>query len=402
MAYTIIRSDGSVLTTIQDGTINTTSTSLGLPGRNFAGYGQTQDTNFVRMIEHFANDTPPANPLRGQLWYNTTDNSLRICPADNTLVASSWVVLTTTTSAGDTNLGNVSVTGNIDTNNIAITHLVSSNTITTTSATVSANLTTANASISSANVTTLKTQLITTGLSTTGGTLTGTWSVTGNASGNGMVLHQGNLAFDSSYGVKTDNYMYANGSPISFSGTYTNSNVSDYLTGGNSVTQFTGNIAPTKVTTTALAGGGTISGIWTLAVGAKIQATYSADLAERYAADAKYDVGTVLELGGEHEVTSVKDDLSPHVFGVVSDSYAHLLNAGAGTDETHPPIALVGRVKVKVIGQVCKGQRLVSAGDGKARGGLLEELTPFNVVGRSLENKTTDEEGMIVAAVQIN
>ncbi len=52
MAYTIVKSDGTVLTTIADGTINTTSTSLGLPGRNFAGYGQTVDTNFVHQIEN--------------------------------------------------------------------------------------------------------------------------------------------------------------------------------------------------------------------------------------------------------------------------------------------------------------------------------------------------------------
>ena len=67
MAYTIIRSDGTVLTTIQDGTMNTGSTSLSLPGRNFAGFGQAQDTNFVRMVENFANSSPPSNPIRGQL-----------------------------------------------------------------------------------------------------------------------------------------------------------------------------------------------------------------------------------------------------------------------------------------------------------------------------------------------
>ena len=77
MAYTIVKSDGAVLTTIADGTINTTSTSLGLPGRNYAGYGQTLDTNQVHMLENFADGTPPANPLRGQLWYNTNDPSNR-------------------------------------------------------------------------------------------------------------------------------------------------------------------------------------------------------------------------------------------------------------------------------------------------------------------------------------
>ena len=71
MAYTIVKSDGTVLTTIADGTINTTSTTLGLPGRNYAGYGQSLDTNFVHMLENFADGNVPANPIRGQLWYDT-------------------------------------------------------------------------------------------------------------------------------------------------------------------------------------------------------------------------------------------------------------------------------------------------------------------------------------------
>ena len=78
MAYTIVKSDGTVLTTIADGTINTSSTSLGLPGRNYAGYGQSLDTNFVHVTENFADSTPPANPLRGQIWYDTSDTTLKV------------------------------------------------------------------------------------------------------------------------------------------------------------------------------------------------------------------------------------------------------------------------------------------------------------------------------------
>jgi len=49
MAYTIIRSNGTTLTTIQDGTINTVSTSLSLPGRNYAGYGQALNTYLTKF-----------------------------------------------------------------------------------------------------------------------------------------------------------------------------------------------------------------------------------------------------------------------------------------------------------------------------------------------------------------
>ena len=93
MAYTIVKSDGTVLTTIADGTINTTSTTLGLPGRNYAGYGQSLDTNFVWLTENFADTTPPANPLTGQLWYNTNANTLYVCPTDGLANANAWVSL---------------------------------------------------------------------------------------------------------------------------------------------------------------------------------------------------------------------------------------------------------------------------------------------------------------------
>ncbi len=63
--------------------------------------------------------------------------------------------------------------------------------------------------------------------------------------------------------------------------------------------------------------------------------------------------------------------------------------------------ALAGRVKVRAIGTITKGQRLVSAGNGIARGAKLEELTPFNTIGRALQDKMTEEEGIVEAIVVI-
>ena len=103
MAYTIVKSNGQVLTTIADGTINTSSTSLALPGRNYAGYGQYLDTNFVHAIENFANASPPANPLAGQLWFNTNSNTMYVCPIDGAS-SSNWLALTSTASGGTINL----------------------------------------------------------------------------------------------------------------------------------------------------------------------------------------------------------------------------------------------------------------------------------------------------------
>ena len=135
--------------------------------------------------------------------------------------------------------------------------------------------------------------------------------------------------------------------------------------------------------------------------GTAIHAQY-ADLAERFHADAEYPAGTVVEMGGIAEITKVVAELSNKVFGVISTNAAYLMNSGAGTDLTHPPIAMSGRVPVRVIGMIAKGDRLVSAGNGLARAGKQEELTPWNVIGRSLVDKLDADEGIIEAIVKIN
>lgn len=135
--------------------------------------------------------------------------------------------------------------------------------------------------------------------------------------------------------------------------------------------------------------------------GTSITALY-ADVAERFAADGIYPAGTIVALGGAAEITSVAEELSEDVFGVISDKPAYLMNSGAGSDETHPPVAMTGRVPVNVIGKIKKGDRLVSAGNGMARAAKKGEANSFNTFGRSLESKTTDGEGTITAVVTIN
>lgn len=408
MAYTIIRSDGNILTTIPDGNLNTTSTSLGLPGRNYPGYGQTLDTNFVRITENFANGSPPPNPLKGQLWFDTGNTQLRVCPADGTTNANNWAVITTTNVGLSATLGNLTLSGNISANNAVISEHISCNTLSGVSATLSSNIVVGVANVTTGNIGTLRTAVIKSGnLANVTGTIDGDWTLTGNTAGNVLGITSGNITFASStYGVRCDNYMYANGDPFTPTGTYTDANVEAFLTGFWPNTTpyvgdtFVGDIAPNSVTTTAIGGGGEISGLWTLAADARLSATY-ADLAERYHADAQYDVGTVVQLGGEFEITAVQLDASDEVFGVISNTAAYLMNEGAGPDETHPAVALTGRVTVKVVGKIAKGQRLISAGNGLARGASKEELTPFNSIGRSLNNKTDDGEGIVEAVVII-
>jgi len=75
MSYIINRFNGTQLVVLDDGTIDT-STSLGLVGRNYVGYGETQNENFVFLLENFANPAPPSRPLTGQIWFNTTDDTV--------------------------------------------------------------------------------------------------------------------------------------------------------------------------------------------------------------------------------------------------------------------------------------------------------------------------------------
>jgi hypothetical protein len=80
MAYTITKPDGTTLVLLADQTIDKESTSLTLVGRNWAGYGEIMNNNLVALLCNSANSSsnPPINPLKGQLWYDTTAKRLKI------------------------------------------------------------------------------------------------------------------------------------------------------------------------------------------------------------------------------------------------------------------------------------------------------------------------------------
>lgn len=110
-----------------------------------------------------------------------------------------------------------------------------------------------------------------------------------------------------------------------------------------------------------------------------------ADLAERYEADAVYEPGTVLVHGGNKEVTICNSDADPRVAGIVSTQPAFMMNRDAGSDETHPYIALKGRVPCKVVGEVRKGDLLVTS---RVPGHAMVRLYPGHgqIIGKALED----------------
>ena len=129
-----------------------------------------------------------------------------------------------------------------------------------------------------------------------------------------------------------------------------------------------------------------------------------ADVAERFEADAPMEIGSVVEVGGTAEITEATSDLSEDVFGVISDKPAYMMNAAAGDNTTHPFVAMTGRTPVRVIGEVTKGQRLVtSSTKGCARAVAQgESISPFNVIGRALESNTEAGIKLVNCAVRTN
>ncbi len=106
MSYTVNHTDGSIFATVSDGTTNTQS-SVTLIGKNYdAGYGAFIAENFIHLLENGANLTAPANPLAGELWFDSTEDSLKVFNGTlfKTLIASTIdsVEPTTSVSVGDT------------------------------------------------------------------------------------------------------------------------------------------------------------------------------------------------------------------------------------------------------------------------------------------------------------
>jgi len=78
MSYRINRTDGELLVDLTDGTIDSNATDLILIGRNYKGFGEWVNENFVKLLENFASTSQPSNPLTGQLWYDKSVGRLKI------------------------------------------------------------------------------------------------------------------------------------------------------------------------------------------------------------------------------------------------------------------------------------------------------------------------------------
>ena len=458
MAYTVTTTNGTVITTVADGTVDTTNTSLTLIGKNYAGYGIFLNENYIQLLENFSNSTAPIAPLSGQLWYDNVNDILKVYNNETGV----WKPISSSISQSTAPSASVSVTGDIwwDTTNaqlkvwsgsawitIGPAYTSSSGTSGPVTTTILDNLGASHVVtlfyisnsiimiLSKDNTFTPQTAIpgfttIIPGLNLiSASTLTGaqfTGATTGASTLGGFTASQflrsdiaqtTNYAFGAAGGltVGSDLEFDSSGATAIIEQTTTNKNLrfdlnrsgvpstALTLTASSLASTFAGNILTSGTSQFNI---GSVSNRFanvyaTFLVGTSVTAQY-ADLAERFASDSAYPAGTVVSLGGIKEITAAAEELTEDVFGVISTKAAFLMNGEAGTDATHPAVAVNGRVPVRVIGKVKKGDRLVSAGAGLARAANREEITAFNVIGRALENKATVDEGVIEAIVKLN
>ena len=131
-------------------------------------------------------------------------------------------------------------------------------------------------------------------------------------------------------------------------------------------------------------------------VHAKSTSAQYADVAERYATDEMYDPGTVVVIGGKAEATACTLEADHAVLGIVSTDPAVKMNQRSEGQD----IALIGRVPCKVVGEIRKGDLLVTSSTaGHAKAWDPANYVPGSVVGKALESKLDDGEGVIEVAV---
>ena len=449
MAYTINLTDGTIFATVADGTINTSSSMI-LVGKNYAGYGEFLDENFIHLLENGANTTAPGAPLTGQLWWDKSTNTMKVYNG------TTFKTISAATASSSTPTSNV--TGDLwfDTTNQQLKVYNGSSFILVGPASTSGQGTsgaivatiTDNASVDHVVVqlwvnntivgivskdATFTPQIAISGFSTIGpglqlsstvssalfrGTATDSNALGGIAAagflqkntnesttGTLSILNDSGL----SVGADADARIIITGSDVFLRNQTQDGNLTLQVNDGgvnttaisiNGATGIPGVTGLTNLNANGVGNLGSSTGYFNTVFATATTALY-ADVAERFAADTEYQPGTVVELGGIAEITKSVDELSDNVFGVISTRAAFTMNHGAGSDLTHPPVAMTGRVPVRVIGTVRKGDRLVSAGNGLARAAQKGEATAFNVIGRALEDRLETTEGMVEAIVTI-
>ena len=402
MPYILNKTNGAVLTTIEDASLDIT-TNLTFVGRNYSGYGEAVNENFLKLLENFANNAEPSRPVMGQLWFDAGSQQLKVCSDGKTFkgLANMYVQSTTPNlpKRGDlwwdsTNKQLKSYDGATfliigpPTSAVAKGTWVSVEEIsqgdeslvpqTLLEAKIGPNVVATIANLSGDDPNRVFTpNQITSSLTIN----SGTWIVVKN----GITLKGCNTLGSSK---ETGYYFWGTASDALRSTTATN--VTTAFTSANSnhyvpfVTTVNGDSAVLTTSTFYFNPSTNILNVTATA------ARY-ADLAENYLSDKIYSIGTVMAVGGSAEVTACQP--GDRAIGVVSDKPAYLMNEGlvGGT-----AIALKGRVPVRIVGTVNKGDRLVAADNGRARSTPPGHPDVFAIALESSKPNATRIEALIL------
>ena len=398
MTYVINNYDGTTLVSIADRTVNTTRTSIKLPGRDYPRYGEPVVENLVWMLQHFAAPSEPSNPITGQVWYDTNSQSLRVYNGAawigtgktvtgsgfpisgelgqvfyNTAKRQMYVYDPAQTPIPWKLIGPIGAYDNSDPANPlpGFTSMEAATVVDTSSITrsiikivVKGQLVAVFSNDPSFAVTTLPgftTILPGLNLSSTLSAVFNGSAVSAQTAGNSSQLG----------GAAASTYMRKDQSNIP---------TLDASFDLGSTAQRLANVYVV-----------TFNGVAT-------SARY-ADLAERYHCDETANPGRLVSIGGKEEVTLCRHKGSTDVLGVISTAPGLMLNSEAGDNLTHPYVALAGRVPVMVIGSVQKGQRLMASGYDGLACAWQEEFGILAIVGRSLQTKQDHGIGTVEAVV---
>ena len=490
MAYQIDRYNNTTLTNVEDGTVDQT-TDLKFIGKNYAGYGEIQNENFLFLLENFSGATAPARPLSGQIWYDTSVAKLKFYDGtkwrtnggseasatqptglsvgdfwwdttnDQLYVYNGTIfILIGPQNAGDgvTQMQSLEILDSNGTTRNIIAGTLNSETVMIISA-VEFDIATSNAITGfdrlKKGITLVNTKLATNGVTTPvghyfWGTASDSLRLGGDlASAYVKEASSGNTIFTTTVefpdsGIQIGNsqdlqLLIENGSEgVIQNVTGNNSSIKIKTTDGSgtsthSVTFNSSGIAPSADNTFALGSAsvkfsnvhataftGEASQATALRVGTDFrtasasasnntvavrdatgniaanlfqgtatQARY-ADLAEKYATDKIYPVGTAIAVGGEDEVRAAS--IGDMCIGVISDNPAYLMNS----DAEGQAVGLKGRVPVRVNGPVSKGQAVFAWKDG-----VCSTITTNALVGIALETSTEEGEKLVECVLKV-
>jgi len=349
MPYSINRYNGTEITVVEDGTINSTL-DIKLIGKNYAGYGEVQNENFLNLLENFSGTGEPPRPISGQLWYDSQFNKLKFFDKNNKWRTTGGAEIGGTAPSGlstgdfwfdDANsqlyaksaAGGYVLIGPQTASGQGVTQFVSETVIDDTNqphAIMSAVVNDVTTYIISADEFTLDNAI-------------------NSKIGFANIKKGLTLVNTGASGITTTSHR--------FWGTASNSLKAETLNVDGTSRTATASAA-TGNTVAARNGSGDIFA--NVFQGVASSAKY-ADLAEHYLADAEYVPGTVVIIGGNKEITASR--WGKRAIGAVSTNPAYLMNSEL---EGGTPVALKGRVPVKVIGRVKKGDELIAADNGCA------------------------------------